>query len=97
MKQIEHLQQEIQNLDAENRKDKQELVCVLRNVLFKLNSLFVVKMADCARQRRQLEERLTRKENELETIRHELNQVKEFRKKKGQMQKELDEVNFIHF
>lgn len=37
-------------------------------------------------------DRLTRKENDLEIVRHELNQVKEFRKKKAQMQQELDEV-----
>jgi hypothetical protein len=42
-----------------------------------------------------LDERLTRKEHELEVVRHELNQVKEFRKKKAQMQKELEEVNVI--
>jgi hypothetical protein len=42
-----------------------------------------------------LDERLTRKEHELEIVRHELNGVKEFRKKKAQMQKELEEVNVI--
>jgi hypothetical protein len=50
---------------------------------------------DFTRQRRQLDERLSRKENELEIVRHELNQVKEFRKKKGQMQEELEEVNIL--
>jgi hypothetical protein len=54
-------------------------------------------MDDFNRQRRQLDERLVRKENELEIVRHELNQVKEFRKKKGQMQQELEEVNFYFF
>jgi hypothetical protein len=49
-------------------------------------------MDDFNRQNRLLNEKLTRKENELEVIRHELNQVKEFRKKKGQMQEELEEV-----
>ncbi len=52
-------------------------------------------MDDFTRQRRQLDERLSRKENELEIVRHELNQVKEFRKKKGQMQEELEEVNIL--
>ncbi|CAF2933783.1 unnamed protein product [Rotaria sp. Silwood2] len=47
---------------------------------------------DFERQKRQLNERLGRKENELDIVRHELNQVKEFRKKKGQMQKELEEI-----
>jgi hypothetical protein len=54
-------------------------------------------MDDFNRQRRQLDEKLSRKENELEIVRHELNQVKEFRKKKGQMQQELEEVNFYFF
>jgi len=49
-------------------------------------------MDDFNRQNHLLNEKLTRKENELEVIRHELNQVKEFRKKKGQMQEELEEV-----
>ncbi len=53
------------------------------------------KIADFTRQKRQLDERLTRKEHELEIVRHELNGVKEFRKKKAQMQKELEEVNVI--
>ncbi|CAF4712165.1 unnamed protein product, partial [Rotaria socialis] len=47
---------------------------------------------DFDRQRRQLNERLSRKETELDVIRHELNQVKEFRKKKAQMQQELEEI-----
>ncbi|CAF4056388.1 unnamed protein product, partial [Rotaria magnacalcarata] len=47
---------------------------------------------DFERQRRQLNERLSRKEIELDVIRHELNQVKEFRKKKAQMQQELEEI-----
>ncbi|CAF3772511.1 unnamed protein product [Rotaria sp. Silwood1] len=47
---------------------------------------------DFDRQKYQLTEKLTRKENELDIVRHELNQVKEFRKKKAQMQKELEEI-----
>ena len=56
-----------------------------------------MKLDDFDRQRRQLDEKITRKDNELEVVRHELNQVKEFRRKKGQMQKELEEVNFFYF
>lgn len=52
-------------------------------------------MDDFIRQKRQLEEKLSRKENDLEIVRHELNQVKEFRKKKGQMQQELEEVKIF--
>jgi hypothetical protein len=52
-------------------------------------------MDDFARQKNLLDERLARKEGELEIVRHELNQVKEFRKKKAQMQKELEEVSFL--
>lgn len=51
-------------------------------------------ISDFTRQKRQLDEKLSRKESELEIVRHELNQVKEFRKKKAQMQKELEEVSF---
>ncbi|CAF3663922.1 unnamed protein product [Rotaria sp. Silwood1] len=49
-------------------------------------------IGDFSREKRQLDEKLTRKESELEIIRHELSQVKEFRKKKTQMQKELEEI-----
>jgi hypothetical protein len=52
-------------------------------------------MDDFARQKNLLDERLARKEGELEIVRHELNQVREFRKKKAQMQKELEEVIFL--
>lgn len=55
------------------------------------------KLEDFERQRRQLNEKLTRKDNELDVVRHELNQVKEFRKKKAQMQQELEEVNLYNF
>ncbi|CAF0959226.1 unnamed protein product [Rotaria sordida] len=71
---IEHLQQEINDLEIEQAKDKQDL------------------LDDFDRQKYHLNEKLTRKENELDIVRHELNQVKEFRKKKGQMQKELEEI-----
>ncbi len=54
-------------------------------------------MDDFTRQTHQLDEKLARKENELEIVRHELNQVKEFRKKKGQMQQELEEVKLSCF
>jgi len=47
--------------------------------------------------KRQIDEKLSRKEIELEIVRHELNQVKEFRKKKALMQKELEEVNLFIF
>lgn len=57
----------------------------------------MLKLDDCERQRRQLTERLSKKEHDLDVIRHELNQVKEFRKKKAQMQQELDEVDFLKF
>jgi hypothetical protein len=56
-----------------------------------------IKVADFTRQKRQLDEKLSRKESELEIVRHELHQVKEFQKKKAQMQKELEEVNFFIF
>ncbi|CAF4641170.1 unnamed protein product, partial [Rotaria magnacalcarata] len=48
-------------------------------------------------EKRQLDDKLSRKESELEIVRHELNQVKEFRKKKTQMQKELEEVKYPSF
>lgn len=56
-------------------------------------TIYVFQLDDFDKQKRQLSEKLTRKENELDVVRHELNQVKEFRKKKAQMQQELDEVN----
>ncbi|CAF2187098.1 unnamed protein product [Rotaria magnacalcarata] len=49
-------------------------------------------VGDFTREKRQLDDKLSRKESELEIVRHELNQVKEFRKKKTQMQKELEEI-----
>ncbi|CAF1638943.1 unnamed protein product, partial [Didymodactylos carnosus] len=49
-------------------------------------------IGDFTKQIRQLEEKLNRKESDLEIVRHELNQVKEFRKKKAQMQNELEEI-----
>ena len=49
-------------------------------------------MEDFTKQKHHLDEKLARKESELDIVRHELTQIKDFRKKKGQMQKELDEV-----
>jgi len=40
-------------------------------------------IADFTREKRQFDEKISRKESELEIVRHELNQVKEFRKKKN--------------
>jgi septal ring factor EnvC (AmiA/AmiB activator) len=54
--------------------------------------IFSFKVAHFTRQRRKLEEKISRKENELETARRELNEVEESRKKKAQMQKELEDV-----
>ncbi|UJR32056.1 hypothetical protein I4U23_019524 [Adineta vaga] len=47
---------------------------------------------DFKQQKRYLDEKLARKESELDIVRHELNQIKDFRKRKDQMQKELDEI-----
>jgi hypothetical protein len=55
---------------------------------------YFLKISDFTREKRQLDDKLSRKDHELEVVRRELNQVKEFRKKKSQMQKELEEVNF---
>jgi len=55
------------------------------------------KTNDFTKQKRHLDEKLARKEGELDIVRHELNQIKDFQKKKGQMQKELDEVSFVFF
>lgn len=55
------------------------------------------KMGDFSKQKRHLDEKLTRKENEFDIVRHELNQIKDFQKRKGQMQKELDDVSFFIF
>jgi len=54
--------------------------------------IFSFKVGHFTRQRRKLEEKISRKENELETARRELNEVEESRKKKAQMQKELEDV-----
>jgi predicted nucleic acid-binding Zn-ribbon protein len=54
--------------------------------------IFSFKVGHFTRQRRKLEEKISRKENELQTARHELNEVQESRKKKAQMQKELEDV-----
>ena len=54
--------------------------------------VFLWQIGEFSREKRQLDEKITRKESELEIVRHELNQVKEFQKKKTQMQKELEEV-----
>ena len=59
--------------------------------------MFLFKLGDFTREKRQLDEKLSRRESELEILRHELTQVKEFRKKKVQMQKELEEVDFLIF
>jgi hypothetical protein len=56
---------------------------------------FFLKTNDFTKQKRHLDEKLARKESELDIVRHELNQIKDFRKKKGQMQKELDEVIYF--
>lgn len=40
-----------------------------------------------------MEDKINRRESELDTLRHELSQVKEYQKKKSQMQKELEEVS----
>ena len=42
-----------------------------------------------------MREKLERKTNEHGLVQNELNQLKEFRKKKIQMQKELEEVNYF--
>ena len=47
---------------------------------------------DFKQQKRHLDEKLARKESELDIVQHELNQIKDFRKRKAQMEKELDEV-----
>ncbi|CAF1005414.1 unnamed protein product, partial [Adineta steineri] len=52
-------------------------------------------MVDFKQQRRFLDEKLARKESELDIVRHELNQIKDFRKRKAQMQKELDEIKQV--
>lgn len=52
-----------------------------------------VQIAEFSREKRELEEKINRRESELEIHRHELSQVKEFQKKKAQMQKELEEVD----
>lgn len=47
---------------------------------------------DFSKQINELEERLTDKTKEMEVMQSELKMVKEFRRKRGQMQKDLDEV-----
>ena len=60
---------------------------------------FFLKINDFKQQLDNLQDRLDKKVNESELLENELNQLKEFRKKKIQMQKELEEViyffNFI--
>ncbi len=79
----------------EHRKTNDELVCIRIHRQTSKCDDYSFKVADFIRQKRQLDEKLSRKDSELEIVRHELNQVKEFRKKKAQMQKELEEVNFL--
>ena len=50
-------------------------------------------MTDFRQQIEDLQNRLDTKTHEVELLENELNQLKEFRKKKIQMQKELEEVN----
>lgn len=50
---------------------------------------------DFSKQINELEEKLTDKTKEVELMQSELKMVKEFRRKRGQMQKELDEVYWI--
>ena len=49
-------------------------------------------MEDFSKQINELEEHLTEKTKEVELMQSELKLVKEFRRKRGQMQKELDDV-----
>ena len=49
-------------------------------------------MEDFSTQINELEERLADRTKEVEVMQSELKMVKEFRRKRGQMQKELDEV-----
>ena len=51
---------------------------------------------DFSKQINELEERLTDKTKEVEVMQSELKMVKEFRRKRGQMQKDLDEVCCFH-
>ena len=52
----------------------------------------IKKMTDFRQQIEDLQNRLDTKTHEVELLENELNQLKEFRKKKIQMQKELEEV-----
>lgn len=98
---MDSLQERVKTMKADHRKAKDELVSA--RVCLQLADLFVFRfqIAEFSRDKRQLDEKITRKESELETVRHELNQVKEFQKKKTQMQKELEDVRsvstLVHF
>lgn len=92
---MDSLQERVKTMKADHRKAKDELVRA--RVCLQLADLFVFRfqIAEFSRDKRQLDEKITRKESELETVRHELNQVKEFQKKKTQMQKELEDVRSV--
>ena len=49
---------------------------------------------DFQQQISELEQNLMQKTHEVEIMQNELKQVKEFRRKRAQMQRELEEVNF---
>ncbi|UJR14692.1 hypothetical protein I4U23_001685 [Adineta vaga] len=76
---IDRLQQEVQFLKMEHRKNKDELV------------------AHFTRQKRKVDEKISRKESELETTRRELNDAQDLRKRKTQMQKELEDIKDATF
>ncbi len=50
---------------------------------------------DFSKQINELEEHLAEKAREVELMQSELKMVKEFRRKRGQMQKDLDEVSYL--
>jgi chaperonin GroEL (HSP60 family) len=52
-----------------------------------------VQVAHFTKQKRKLDEKISRKESELETARQELNDAQSLRKRKSQMQKELEDVS----
>ena len=57
------------------------------------NNFFpLLKISDLSHQINQLEEQLASKTNDIQLMQNELKMVKEFRKKRATMQKELDEV-----
>ena len=51
---------------------------------------------DFQQQMSELEQQLAQKTHEVEIMQTELKQVKEFRRKRAQMQKDLEEVRFDH-